>query len=67
LALAAPGSHTEDAPGSPPGASAFGSVALLGTAGDEVIAQRIGRTDGAVMQMRQALEIAVFRDRRRGR
>jgi hypothetical protein len=39
-------------------------VALLGTAADEVIAGRIGRTAGAVEQKRRALEIEVFRDRR---
>jgi hypothetical protein len=39
---------------------------LLGTADDEVIAKRIGRTVGAVMQKRQALGIKVLRDRRTG-
>ena len=39
-------------------------LALLGTAADEVIAERIGRTVGAVMQKRQALRIKVRRDRR---
>jgi hypothetical protein len=39
-------------------------LARLGTADDEVIAQRIGRTAGAVGQKRQALKIKRFRDRR---
>jgi hypothetical protein len=42
-----------------------GELALLGTAADEVVAHRIGRTAGAVRQKRQALSIEVFRDRRR--
>jgi hypothetical protein len=41
-------------------------LALLGSDHDEVIAQRIGRTAGAVGQKRRALKIAVFRDRRKG-
>jgi hypothetical protein len=40
-------------------------LAMLGTADDEVIAQWIGRTVGAVRQKRQALRIKVLRDRRR--
>jgi hypothetical protein len=40
---------------------------MLGTTDDEEIAERIERTVGAVSQKRQALEVQVFRDRRRGR
>jgi hypothetical protein len=51
-------------PGGGPGWTAE-ERALLGTDFDEVIAERIGRTLGAVMQKRQTLRIKVFRDRRR--
>ena len=50
-------------PGGGPGWTAE-ELALLGTADDEVIAAKIERTVGAVMQKRQALRIEVFRDRR---
>jgi hypothetical protein len=40
---------------------------MLGTADDDVIAATLGRTENAVMQMRQRLGIPVVRDRRRPR
>jgi hypothetical protein len=49
-------------PGGRPGWTAE-ELALLGTADDEVIAKRIGRTAGAVRQKRRA-GIASPRDRR---
>jgi hypothetical protein len=52
-------------PGGGPGWTAE-FLGLLGTDHDEVIAKRIGRTDGAVGQKRGALRVKVFRDRRRG-